>query len=154
MAGPAVGVLSVGARGFRRREGMRTSTPLSWGAGPRLVCPPLKGCEDPRCFQGGRRLGLKRVCQVNIGYQPKVSGLGPASIDLTFRTKPQDPLWLPFSKLPAPPFSFEIYSPAEGERRGGVTVRQLFTAVLSSYFTRKQSHSFLNSSSWPVSSLV
>lgn len=38
--------------------------------------------------------------------------------------------------------------------RGGGTVRQLFTVVLSSYFTRKQSHSILNSSSWPVSSSV
>lgn len=41
-----------------------------------------------------------------------------------------------------------------GGRGGGGTVRQLFTVVLSSYFTRKQSHGFLNSFSWPVSSLV
>lgn len=38
------------------------------------------------------------------------------------------------------------------KRRGrGGTVQQLFTVVLSSYFTRKHSHSLLNSSSWPVS---
>lgn len=40
-----------------------------------------------------------------------------------------------------------------GGGRGG-TVRQLFTVVLSSYFTRKQSHSYLNSSSWPALSAI
>lgn len=37
---------------------------------------------------------------------------------------------------------------------GGLTVRQLFTVVLSNYFTWKQGHSFLNSSSWLISSYV
>lgn len=99
------------------------------------------------------------MCRVITGYQSRVSAPGPATTDLTFCTKPQDPPWIPFSKSPAPPFSFKIYSPTERERRWkrwgrGGTVRQLFTVVLSSYFTRKQSHSYLNSSSWPVSSSV
>lgn len=43
-----------------------------------------------------------------------------------------------------------------GVKRGGRegTVRQLFAVVLSSYFTRKHSHSILNSSSWPVSNSI
>ncbi|KAK9535257.1 hypothetical protein VZT92_007650 [Zoarces viviparus] len=56
----------------------------------------------------------KRACPVISGYQPKVSAPGPANTDLTFCTKPQDPPWIPFSKVPSPPFSFKIYSPAEG----------------------------------------
>jgi len=39
-------------------------------------------------------------------------------------------------------------------KEGGCTVQQLFIVVLSSYFTRKQSHSTLNSSSCRVSSSI
>ncbi|KAF3846205.1 hypothetical protein F7725_003283 [Dissostichus mawsoni] len=130
MAGPAVGVLSVGARGFRRRGGHENFHPPVLGGGSPPCLPSSE--RGPLCplsntgsinnsvkIHGASRVDGALASSVNIGYQPKVSGLGPASIDLTFRTKPQDPLWLPFSKLPAPPFSFEIYSPAEGERRGG-----------------------------------
>lgn len=96
------------------------------------------------------------VCWVIIGYHPRVQAPGPANTDLTFCTKPQEPPWIPFSKSPAPPFSFKIYSPVEEKRRWlrrgrGGTVQQLFTVVLSSYFTWKHCHSLLNSSSWPVS---
>lgn len=105
------------------------------------------------------------VCWVITMYQPGASAPRPANTDLTFCTKPRDPPWIPFSSSPAPPFYFKIYSPMVEERRWmagwwgcwggeGLTVRQLFTVVLSSYFTWKQGHSFLNSSSWPISSYV
>lgn len=56
---------------------------------------------------------------------------------------------IPFSKSPTSLFSFKIYSLVEKKRwwrRGrGSTVQQLFTEVLSSYFTRKHTLSFWNS---------
>lgn len=116
-------------------------------------------------IHGGQCSG--RVCQVISGYQPKVSAPGLTNTDLTFCTKPHDHPWNPFSKSPTPPFFFKIYSLMEGERiwkRGlreggrrkgkGDTVQQVLTVVLSSYFTRKRSHSAPNSSSWSVSSYV
>ena len=139
-----------------------------------LHCPlPYTRSINPankvKIHSGGQRPGLKCECWVISGYRLRVSAPRPANTDLTFSTKPRDSPWIPFTKSPAPPFSFKIYCPVEGERRrkgtggwlvvvvvvgGGGTVRQLFTVVLSSYFTRKQCHSFLNSSSWPVSSSV
>lgn len=123
----------------------------------------MERCGGSWCSSAAVRsssLAFRRVLTV-LGYL-WVSGheprhRDPANTDLTPHTKPQEPLWSPFNKSPAPPVPplrfIALGRWGRGERReGGDTVRQLFTVVLRSYFTRKQSHGTLDSSSWLVSS--